>query len=225
MKKFLAITAIIILLLGAIGWFVFRSLGMEMPEGESGDKAEEITDKMLASLNYEGFKQLEEISWTFRDKNKYIWNKKARTVLAEFDDAIVKLDFATDQHKIIKPNTLPEDELIQTAISNFYNDSFWMAAPFKIRAKSATRKYVETEDGPGILVTYGAGGVTPGDSYLWVLDENYRPKYWRFWTQIVSLQGMKFKWKGWTQKEGVWFSTKHKAQVPVSVNISDLEVK
>lgn len=225
MKKFLAITAIILVFLGAIGWSVYRSLGMEMPEGESGTKAEEITDKMLASLNYEGYKRLEEISWTFRGKNKYVWNKKERTVLAEFNEAIVLLNFATDQHEIVKSNELPKDELIQAAISNFYNDSFWMAAPFKVRAKSAVRQYVETGDGPGILVTYGSGGVTPGDSYLWVLDENYRPKYWRFWTQRVPLQGMKFKWKGWRQEKGIWFSTKHKGQVPVSVNISDLEVK
>ena len=225
MKKFLTITAIIIVFIAALGWLIYSSLSMKMPTGESGAKAEEITEKMLSLLNYEGYKKLEEISWTFRGENEYVWNRKARTVLAEFDEAIVRLNFTDSNHEIIKSNNLPDDELISAAIANFYNDSFWLVAPFKVRDKGVTRKYVETEDGPGLLVTYHSGGVTPGDSYLWVLDENYRPKYWRFWTEIVPVQGMKFKWKGWTQEKGVWFSTKHPAQVPVSVKITDLKIR
>ncbi len=224
MKKFLTITAIILVLTVVIGWLVYRSLTMPMPEGASGAKAEELADKMLASLNYDGYKKLNEISWTFRGTNKYVWNKNNQTVLAEFDEAIVRLNFGTGNHEIIKSNELADEDLIRAAIANFYNDSFWVVAPFKIRDRSATRKYVETEDGPGLLVTYHSGGVTPGDSYLWVLDKNYRPKYWRFWTQL-PVPGMKFKWKGWTQEQGVWFSTKHPAQVPVSVKIGDLKVK
>lgn len=225
MKKFLKILGIAALLL-LVGLIILaRSLSMKMPEGEPGDKADEVAEKMLSSLNYEGYRKLAELSWTFRNGNKYVWNKKERTVLVEFEEAIVMLDFANPPHEIIKSNDLGEEELIEKAIANFYNDSFWLVAPYKVFDKGVERRHVDTEDGPGLLVTYKSGGVTPGDSYLWVLDENYRPLYWRVYTSNVPIKGMKFKWKDWEQYQGVWLATSHPAQVPVNISIDDLKVK
>lgn len=225
MKKFLKFSLLTLFIGLLLGFLAYRYLSQSMPEGVTGQPAEELADKMLSSLNYEGYQDLKEISWTFRGTNNYVWKKVEKTVLVEIDNAIIQLDFRTGNHLILKSNEASDKDLIDTAIANFYNDSFWLVAPFKIRDKGTTRTFVETEDGPGLLVTYNSGGVTPGDSYLWVLDENFRPKYWRFWTQIVPVPGMKFKWKGWRQHKGVWFASNHPGQLPVSVNITNLKVK
>lgn len=201
---------------------LYFSLKQPLPDGAEGAKAEELANTMLDALNYEGYQNLEEISWTFRGENSYVWNKKESTVLAQFGDNEVLLNFKNGKHKVIKGSG---ETIIADTKANFYNDSFWLVAPFKIRDTGVTRKYVETKDGPGLLVTYHSGGVTPGDSYLWVLDEGNRPKYWRFWTQIVPIPGMKFEWTGWTQRQGVWFAQSHPGIGPLSVDITNLEVK
>jgi hypothetical protein len=214
--------AIILFVIGfTVIYFVFTR---SMPDGVEGAKAEALTNKMLRALNHAEYKKLKTISWTYRDQNHYKWNKQDRNVLVSLPDVEVLLDFETDAHQVLRSG-VSDSVAISQAISNFYNDSFWLAAPFKIKEKGTTRKYVETKDGPGILVTYASGGVTPGDSYLWVLDENYRPKYWRIWTSNVRIPGLKFEWSNWQQINGVWFATSHPGPGPVSIDITDLEAE
>jgi hypothetical protein len=203
---------------------VYFLLSSSMPTGESGAKAEQLTDNMLSALNYQGYQKINSISWTFRENHHYRWDKKENVVSVTLDRASVKLNFDTGKHEAIASSSANQDSLIQVAISYFYNDSFWLLAPFKIRDKGTTRKYVETADGPGILVSYASGGVTPGDSYLWVLDDNFRPKYWRLWTSNVPVPGLKFEWKNWTQNKGVWLATEHPGPGPLSVDITNLKI-
>jgi hypothetical protein len=203
---------------------IYFYLSESLPDGEEGVQAEELVDNMLSSLNEEGYRKLNSISWTFRDKHHYRWDKKNNVVSTTFDKTSVKLDFMTGDHQVITSSNANQDSLIQVAISYFYNDSFWLVAPFKIRDKGTTRKYVETEDGPGILVNYASGGVTPGDSYLWVLDEIYRPKYWRLWTSNVPIPGMKFQWSNWKQYKGVWLATNHPGPGPLEIEVTNLVI-
>ena len=219
--KWLLITALAFVTLFTTLYFMISN---SIPNGESGQRAEELTDNMLASLNFKAYKKLSSISWTFRDKHHYRWDRKNGIVSSTFDKTSVKLDFRTGNHEVISASSSNRDSLIQVAISYFYNDSFWLVAPFKIRDKGTTRKFVETDDGPGILVSYASGGVTPGDTYLWVLDENYRPKYWRLWTSNVPIPGLKFEWKNWKQHKGAWLATDHPGPGPLKIEISNLEI-
>ena len=109
------------------------------------------------------------------------------------------------------------------AYKYFINDSFWLVAPFKVRDAGVTRSTVSLEDGRGLLVSYSMGGVTPGDSYLWILDDNGFPKAWKLWTSNVPIGGLSFGWGGWVEKEGVWFSTFHPSAI-LDLEITNLEV-
>ena len=224
LKKILKIFSIAVFTLFVGVAVLVVSMMKSKPMGETGNRADELAESMRSSLNYEGYRKLKTIAWTFRNGNKYVWNKKERTVLAEFQGAIVNLNFKDKNHEILRENELNGQELIDAAIAHFYNDSFWVVAPFKVFDKDVERQYVETKDGPGLLVTYTSGGITPGDSYLWVLDDNFRPKYWRIWTSNVPIKGMKFEWTDWEQHKGVWFALSHKAQFPVNVSIKDIKI-
>jgi hypothetical protein len=83
---------------------------------------------------------------------------------------------------------------------------------------------VKTEDQKdALLVTYSSGGVTPGDSYLWVLDENNVPLYFKMWVKILPIGGIKGTWENWlTTKTGAKIASTHKIG-PINSAITDIQ--
>ena len=73
------------------------------------------------------------------------------------------------------------------------------------------RSIVKLKDGrEGLKVQYNTGGVTPGDSYVWFLDENGQPEAWKMWVSIIPLGGIENSWEGWqTLSTGAKISTTH----------------
>ena len=100
--------------------------------------------------------------------------------------------------------------LVYEAWSYFANDSFWLVGPFKLRDPGTTRKLVKTERGDALLVTYQSGGVTPGDSYLWIMDDQGLPIAWKMWVSIIPIGGLEFSWESWeTYTKGVKLAAAH----------------
>ena len=61
-----------------------------------------------------------------------------------------------------------------------------------------------------MLITYSTGGVTPGDSYLWNLDEKGLPTSYKMWTKIIPIKGISSSWEDWiTLDSGAKLSTTH----------------
>ena len=79
-----------------------------------------------------------------------------------------------------------------------------MVAPYKLFDPGVERRLVTLENGDdALLVTYTTGGSTPGDSYLWILDDNGKPKSFKMWTSILPLKGVEASWNDWiTTKSG-----------------------
>lgn len=102
--------------------------------------------------------------------------------------------------------------LIDKAVKYFNNDSFWLVAPYKVFDKGTERRVVNLNDGSqGLLVTYTSGGTTPGDSYLWHLDENGKPTSFQMWVSALPIDGLKASWTDWTTTEsGAQLPTFHK---------------
>lgn len=201
-------------------FFVFAACTSQ-PEGQPGKKAENLADSMLKALNYEQFQAASEISWTFAGKHHYRWNKTENRVQVQWEDYTVQLDPETKSGTARQADTELQGsalkEAIQTAWEYYANDSFWIFAPFKVRDPGTSRGFVQLEEGKGLLVHYQSGGVTPGDSYLWVLDDSFRPKYWRMWVDIVPVPGLKFSWENWQEYNGVWIAGNHDGLIDVPI--------
>ncbi|WOK06387.1 hypothetical protein RT717_25255 [Imperialibacter roseus] len=227
MMKVLKIAGIVLfglILLGAgAGWIASDPL----PEGEEGPEAEALADKMLTAINDDRYQQIKTLSWTFPGGHHYVWHKPDNIVTVTWGD--IEVEFSPDTFEGFateKGNSLEGDELhdvIQTAWTYFANDSFWLVAPFKVRDPGTERRLVETAEGPGLLVTYTSGGVTPGDSYLWLLDENFKPSAWKLWVKVIPIGGVEISWENWQNYEGTWLASSRNAGF-YQMEIKDIRV-
>jgi len=223
MKKFLIILASLILLL-FVGFLVVDE---SLPEGEPGSKAEELTDEMFAELNKSKWESISFIKWSFRDAHHYVWHKDLNRAKISWDDFDVYLNLDKVEGKAYKSGSLlagtKKEEAIDKAWSYWCNDSFWLIAPFKARDPGTTRKYVPLSDGlEGLLVQYQSGGVTPGDAYLWALDKDGVPQYYKMWGSSIPIGGVKATWSNWKEFQEVKIATEHKLG-PLNIPVENIQ--
>lgn len=212
--KFFGILLFVLIVGGIITYLYFDK---PLPNGVQGERAEHLADEMLDAINKPAFDSLEYISFTYyKEQRSYQWDRKNKQVTVSWLDNEVFLDLT----KSVEEYTLLEYKAYQF----FINDTFWLVAPFKVRDDGVIRSSVDTELGRGLLVTYTSGGITPGDSYLWIVDEKGMPVAWRFWVSSIPIGGMEFSWEGWSEYNGVWFSTIHRNKI-ADVIVKDLDVR
>ncbi len=207
----LSILALIIIAIATL----YFSLNEKLPKGETGQQADNFALKIQDAVKHDDYLDTDYLQWTFRNKNHYIWNKKQGTVEVKWENNIVILNLKNPEKSNVKNNNVTTEErekLLETALSYFNNDSFWIVAPHKLFDKGTTRELVTLEDGSkGLLVKYNSGGTTPGDSYLWKVDKNYLPISYKMWVSIIPIGGIEATWEEWTTtKSGAYLSQQHK---------------
>lgn len=204
-----------LLFLIIIGFVVVKGMSEKEPQGQAGNQADQLASEVMKALNKDAFDTIPYLQWEFfRAGQKYLWNKTENQAVIEWAENKVIMDLdavnGVAYKQGVKQNGKAHDKLIQKAWSNWCNDSFWMIAPFKLFDPGTSREVVELEDGrTGLKITYNSGGVTPGDVYLWELDENNRPTGWKMWTSILPVKGIASAWDGWENHMGAQLSTKH----------------
>ena len=192
------------------------SCGAELPQGRPGPEAERLAAKMLEAVTADGFWMAEGARWRFMS-HSYVWHRgtgRVRVRLSEDETTYLELHtgraFARRDGHPLTGGEL--EEARSEAMKAFNNDSFWAFAPFKVLDPGAQRSLVRSPEGDELLVTYTSGGSTPGDSYLWRLDERGRPISWRMWVSVIPRRGVKTSWEGWAQtRSGAWVATEHRA--------------
>jgi hypothetical protein len=219
-KTFLALVVISLGLVLVIQWF-----SKPLPESITGPEADGLARDVQEALNITSYKALNEIQFSFRDHH-YLWNKAEERVLVSWEDYQVDLILSeTENSKILQGGKESNRiDLIDKAKAYFYNDSYWLVAPFKFFDPGVVRSLVETNNGSkALLITHTSGGVTPGDSYLWYFDENLIPTHFELWVSIIPVKGVSATWLSWVSKQDVLFSTFHKLG-PLEITIGDLKV-
>jgi len=216
LKKFLKWIGILIGILLLIGLVLFLVFNKKEPTGTKGAAAEALTQKMFKAIDKTAWDSTHYVQWSFAGMNHYVWDKEKHLVEVEWGNKRIILNPNEISGKAYKDNVLVEgnagDKLVKKAWSNFCNDSFWLNAPAKAMDPGTERSIVKLDDGSEALkVKYSSGGVTPGDAYLWILDENSLPKSWQMWTQIIPVGGVEFGWNDWKKTStGAMLSTLHK---------------
>jgi hypothetical protein len=212
-----------LLLLGGIFLAFFNE---PVPTGTSPEQADKIARNMLQALNYEAYQQTRYLEWTYRGgSNTYRWDKAMGEVEMTWGNYSGVINLVSPEKSSIEEGGIPVKEtekqkLIKEAIGNFNNDSFWLVAPFKIFDPGTKRGVVPLENGKkGLLVTYTQGGDTPGDTYVWELDDRSVPVSFRMWVAILPLKGLSATWEGWQKRQsGVLLPQYHKVG-PITLDL------
>jgi len=227
-KVLLAITGLFAVI--AVGLFLLITVTSEaLPTGTPGKKAEELAANMLAAVNQPAWDSIRAVSWNFAGKHHLLWDKKRNYAQVSWEKYVVQLE-VNQQKGLVwykgKPLTRQEDrnQKVEMAWRFWINDSFWLNPVVKVNDPGTERKLVTLEDGKeALLVTYTSGGSTPGDSYLWITDENYLPTSWKLWVSIVPIGGFEFSWEDWkTTENGAKICTFHKSAL-LDISINELQ--
>ena len=227
MKKLFTFTgAILLLLIAAVGSYYFTN-NESLPQGKKGKEADALAIKMFNAINHEAFENTEVLEWSFRNEHFYRWRKSIGLVEIKWDVNKVLYDTKTPNTSTVFVNDkkVNNPELLKKAIAFFNNDSFWLVTPYKIFDSGTERSIVKHDGKDALLITYTSGGSTPGDSYLWILDENYFPTSYKMWTSIIPIGGVSATWADWKNTEsGIKLPTKHTLSLfGMKINMGDVK--
>ena len=208
--------------------FLYFKYNETLPKGIQGEQADALANKMLTALDYEAYKATDYIEWTFKKRHHYKWYKADNVCEVYWKNykAILNLDDNSKSEVFkneIKIEVENHSKLIKKATDYYNNDSFWLVAPYKVFDKGTERRVVTLDNNEeALLITYTSGGTTPGDSYLWHLNDNGKPKSFQMWVSILPINGLEATWNDWTTtKTGAQLPTFHKLMI-LGLEIDDI---
>lgn len=212
MKIIASIFAILILGVLLSLWWIHEP----KPEGKSGTEADQLAREMLKAVNKPAWDSTKYVQFTFKGIHEFLWDKNRHFTRVRWKNNEVLLDinkrkgFAYQDGQELTGTEA--DQLVINAWKMWVNDSFWLNAPVKAFDPGTQRYIVDLEDGQkGLMVSYNSGGVTPGDSYLWILDADNRPIKWKMWVKIIPVGGLEFSWENWVNlSTGAEIATMHR---------------
>jgi len=224
LKWFGIIILSLVLLLLIAGFFISES----RPEANATPEADELAQKMMTAVNTNAWDSTGVIQWTFAGMHDFLWDRKRHYVQVSWDNNKVLLDVDNFAGKVyVDEQEQTEEEAykyLEKARHFFYNDGFWLNPIAKAFDPGTERSIVEVKDGrKGLMVHYTSGGITPGDAYVWFLDENNRPTSWKMWVNIIPIGGVEVSWEEWQSLEtGAMVATLHKA-VGVGLPVTNIK--
>lgn len=201
----------------------FFSACSSLPKGTPGPRAEELAQKMLAGADFEKWQATAAVSFTFRGGDKIFWDRKRKLTevvikkrLVQFSEVSGKSICFEDERRVTDDCT----EMTQTAIKRFYNHTFWLNPAFHISSPGAERALVGDQQ---LLVSFKSGGATPGDAYLFTLDQEGKIAEMRMWVSILPIKGAKAVFSNYVKSQtGVRVALNHDVASLASVDLSDL---
>ncbi len=224
--KGILIALSVIILIPLIGMIL---LNERLPEGNEGSEADALARKMMTAINQEAWDETGVISWRFAGIHEYLWDRDRDYARVSWGENEVLINLRNQRglsyHKGEQVEGEAGDKLLQTAWSYYCNDSFWLNPISKLFDPGTSRRLVDLGKGEkGLLITYSSGGVTPGDSYLWMVDESGLARKWKMWVNIIPIGGVGTSWEGWqTLATGARVATQHKGTFGFSLNLSNIQ--
>lgn len=193
------------------------------PVGQPGPEAEALARRMVEAVDGAAWERTGAVRWTFAGVNQHLWDRRRCLARVRTGDVEVLLEAGAPVGRAWRRGArlTGGDERAQVARAHaaWINDAFWLNPVVKAFDEGTARARV----GDALLVTYGAGGLTPGDAYLWDLGADGRPVAWSMWVSIIPVGGVRTTWEGWTRlPTGAWVATEHRLLGLVPLRLTDV---
>lgn len=228
--KSIKILLFVMIGIGLLAGGFFVAFNEKKPEGQNPERADALAQKMALSLHKAAWDSTAVVSWTFAGNHHYVWDKKNKYVEVIWSEnrVLLNLDEWSKGKAFVNGQEVTDKEidvLRGKAWSFFCNDSFWLIAPYKIFDEGVYRSIVKTKDNKeALLVSYASGGVTPGDAYLWHLDESGIPISYQMWVKIIPIGGVSATWESWQATEtGAIIASSHKIG-PMTIALENIKM-
>jgi hypothetical protein len=195
-----------------------------MPTGQPGAAAEKLAAKMQEAAAYKEWQNIQAATFVFRGDDRVFWDKRRKLVeiksksnLVQFSELTGKSLCFDGERRILEGC----EELTQAAIKKYYNHTFWINPAFHIMSPGTARELV---DGTKLLVRYASGGSTPGDTYLFTLDDEGKITEMQMWVSILMIKGIRASFSDYQEvSKGIRVARHHKVGGLASVDLSDLQ--
>jgi hypothetical protein len=229
LKRVLAIVGILALVLASALTIAYFATDEARPTGPSGARADAIATRIEHAIDLPAWERTKAVRWTFAGRNHHLWDRDRNLAQVRMGDAEVLLYAFSARgrayrngHEVVGEEAR---ELLDSANSAFINDSFWLNPLAKLRDDGVTRRVITLPGGgEGLLIDYSRGGLTPGDAYLWIPDQNGLPSAWKMWVSVIPIGGLQASWEGWqTLRTGARISTIHRGPFGLTLEVSDVD--
>ena len=198
--------------------------------GLEGPTTEAMVRELKQAVDLKAWEATKVVRFTFSGRNQHLWDRHRGLSRVEWGDVVVlqRLDKRVGRawRGGREIHGKARERLVKKAWESHINDTFWLQPFSNLDDRGVRRSIVEFDGMRGLLVEYGAGGVTPGDAYWWEFDPEAsplsRPVAWRMWVKIIPLGGVRATWDGWVRlPTGAWIATSHDLG-PARIKITDL---
>lgn len=185
--------------------------------GETGAAADELAKKIQAAVRTDKWNDVGAIHFNYGGRHTILWDRSRGFARVDWGSkrSIYRIGELTGRAYEGGAEVSGEaaKKIVEEGHKWFINDTFWLNPFPGMFDASVTRAIAADADGKkGLLVTYGSGGVTPGDSYLWFTDAEGLPTQWKMWVSIIPVGGLSSSWEKWVELPGgAKIATEHKA--------------
>lgn len=187
-----------------------------IPSGKEGEAAEKLAADMLQAAGLPQWQKTAAVEFTFAGIRSHLWDKGRNLVQYRKGDIVVRFNKDNFRGVAYEKGKRIEDgkrvwSLIEEANSAFINDTFWLQPLFHIYSPGARRYLIEPDS---LRVTFFEGGVTPGDSYIFMPGADHRLQKMQMWVKILPIKGAIAEFSEYTITEtGVPIALRRKTAV------------
>jgi hypothetical protein len=222
--KWLKRILIAIAALAAVFGLFLLIIHEKRPSGESGPEADAVARKIQAAVGTDKWSEVGAILFTYGGRHTVLWDRARSLVRVDWGThrAMYRLSDMTGRafHKDVEI-TDPEKKkkILEEGHRWFINDTFWLNPFMSFFDEGVTRAIVPNEENMKmLLISYASGGVTPGDSYLWMVGADAVPRAWKMWVTVIPVGGLEVSWDEWEELPGG-------AKVSMAHNIAGLTIR
>lgn len=176
------------------------ALSRPRPQGVAGPEADALARKVEVAVGKAAWDQLGGVRFRYAGDHRFLWDRRRGRVRVEFGDHTAWIELSGRTGVAEQDGARLAGAEAQAVLAKGYawfcNDSFWFNPALKLFDEGVERELLPSGE---LLVRYGSGGVTPGDTYVYELGADSLPVAWRMWVQVLPVGGLRARWLDWTR--------------------------